>query len=117
MLPAFESRRSYDPALAPAGSQDVSQPLLGSADSLDQVPDSRHRPGGLPPLAFPDLAAAPGLHPGATTPHPLRHCLGLSSAMAGVSTTGLMRAMGHRSPIVTARYSEFAGAERRWAFA
>ncbi len=28
-----------------------------------------------------------------------------------------MRAMGHRSPIMTARYSEFAGSERRWAFA
>ncbi len=28
-----------------------------------------------------------------------------------------MRAMGHRSPIMTARYSEFADAERRWAFA
>jgi hypothetical protein len=25
--------------------------------------------------------------------------------------------MGHRSPIMTARYSEFADAERRWAFA
>jgi hypothetical protein len=28
-----------------------------------------------------------------------------------------MRAMDHRSPIVTARYSEFADSERRWAFA
>jgi len=28
-----------------------------------------------------------------------------------------MRAMGHRSPITTARYSEFADSERRWAFA
>jgi len=37
--------------------------------------------------------------------------------MAGVPTTALMRAMGHRSPIMTARYSEFADAERRWAFA
>ncbi len=34
-----------------------------------------------------------------------------------VPTTALMRAMGHRSPIMTARYSEFADAERRWAFA
>jgi hypothetical protein len=25
--------------------------------------------------------------------------------------------MGHRSPIMTARYSEFADSERRWAFA
>ena len=40
-----------------------------------------------------------------------------TSAMAGVPTTALMRAMGHRSPIMTARYSEFADAERRWAFA
>ena len=37
--------------------------------------------------------------------------------MAGVPTTALMRAMGRRSPIMTARYSEFADAERRWAFA
>ena len=43
--------------------------------------------------------------------------VGLASAMAGVPTTALMRAMGHRSPIMTARYSEFADAERRWAFA
>jgi hypothetical protein len=39
------------------------------------------------------------------------------SAKAGVPTTALMRAMGHRSPIMTARYSEFADSERRWAFA
>ncbi len=32
-------------------------------------------------------------------------------------TTALMRAMGHRSPIMTARYSGFADSERRWAFA
>jgi len=37
--------------------------------------------------------------------------------MAGVPTTALMRAMGHRSPIMTARYSEFADSQRRWAFA
>jgi integrase/recombinase XerD len=55
--------------------------------------------------------------PRLTTPHRLRHYFGLSSAMAGVPTTALMRAMGHRSPIMTARYSEFADAERRWAFA
>jgi len=28
-----------------------------------------------------------------------------------------MRAMGHRTPLTTARYSEFADSERRWAFA
>jgi hypothetical protein len=37
--------------------------------------------------------------------------------MAGVPTTALMRALGHRTPIMTARYSEFADAERKWAFA
>jgi hypothetical protein len=37
--------------------------------------------------------------------------------VALVSSTALMRAMGHRSPIMTARYSEFADLERRWAFA
>jgi hypothetical protein len=28
-----------------------------------------------------------------------------------------MRAMGRRGPIMTARYSEFADSQRRWAFA
>jgi len=37
--------------------------------------------------------------PKLATPHRLRHYFGLSSAMAGVPTTALMRAMGHRSPI------------------
>jgi len=50
-------------------------------------------------------------------PTVLRHYFGLTSAKAGVPTTALMRAMGHRSPIMTARYSEFADSERRWAFA
>ena len=51
------------------------------------------------------------------TPHRLRHYFGVTSAMAGVPTIALMRAMGRRSPIMTSRYSEFADAERRWAFA
>jgi integrase len=55
--------------------------------------------------------------PALATPHRLRDYCGLSSAKAGVPTTALMRAMGHRSPIMTARYSEFADSERRWAFA
>ena len=63
------------------------------------------------------LAAEAGVDPHLVTPHRLRHYFGLTSAMAGVPTTALMRAMGHRSPIMTARYSEFADAERRWAFA
>ena len=63
------------------------------------------------------LAAKSGVDPKLVTPHRLRHYFGLASAMAGVPTTALMRAMGHRSPIMTARYSEFADAERRWAFA
>jgi len=58
-----------------------------------------------------------GIAPSLFTPHRLRHYFGLSSAMAGVPTTALMRAMGHRSPIMTARYSEFADSQRRWAFA
>ena len=63
------------------------------------------------------VAAEAGVDPHLVTPHRLRHYFGLTSAMAGVPTTALMRAMGHRSPIMTARYSEFADAERRWAFA
>jgi len=63
------------------------------------------------------LAEKAGVDPKLATPHRLRHYFGLSSAMAGVPTTALMRAMGHRSPIMTARYSEFADSERRWAFA
>jgi len=63
------------------------------------------------------LAARAGVDPALVTPHRLRHYFGLASARAGVPTTALMRAMGHRSPIMTARYSEFADSERRWAFA
>jgi site-specific recombinase XerD len=63
------------------------------------------------------LASKAGVDPHLVTPHRLRHYFGLSSAMAGVPTTALMRALGHRTPLMTARYSEFADAERRWAFA
>jgi integrase/recombinase XerD len=63
------------------------------------------------------LASRSGVDPALVTPHRLRHYFGLASARAGVPTTALMRAMGHRSPIMTARYSEFADSERRWAFA
>jgi integrase/recombinase XerD len=63
------------------------------------------------------LAKKAGVDPKLATPHRLRHYFGLSSAMAGVPTTALMRAMGHRSPLMTARYSEFADSQRRWAFA
>jgi integrase len=63
------------------------------------------------------LAVKAGVDPHLVTPHRLRHYFGLTSAMAGVPTTALMRALGHRTPIMTARYSEFADAERRWAFA
>jgi integrase len=62
-------------------------------------------------------AAKAGVDPALATPHRLRHYFGLTSAKAGVPTTALMRAMGHRSPIMTARCSEFADSERRWAFA
>ena len=63
------------------------------------------------------IAEKAGVDPALATPHRLRHYFGLTSAMAGVPTTALMRAMGHRSPIMTARYSEFADSQRRWAFA
>ncbi len=59
------------------------------------------------------LAEKPGVDPALATPHCLRHYFGLTSAMGGVPTTALMRAMGHRSPIMTARYSEFADSQRR----
>jgi integrase len=58
-----------------------------------------------------------GVDPKLCTPHRLRHFFGLSSAKAGVPTTALMRAMGHRTPTMTARYSVFTDSERRWAFA
>jgi integrase/recombinase XerD len=63
------------------------------------------------------IAEAAGVDGKLATPHRLRHYFGLSAARAGVPTTALMRAMGHRSPVMTARYSEFADSERRWAFA
>jgi integrase len=63
------------------------------------------------------LATRAGVDPHLVTPHRLRHYFGLTSAMSGVPTTALMRALGHRTPLMTARYSEFADAERRWAFA
>ena len=63
------------------------------------------------------VAVEAGVDPHLVTPHRLRHYFGLTSAMAGVPTTALMRALGHRTPLMTARYSEFADAERRWAFA
>jgi integrase len=58
-----------------------------------------------------------GIDPAPFTPHRLRHYFGLTSAMAGVPTTALMRALGHRTPLMTARYSEFPDPQRRWAFA
>lgn len=63
------------------------------------------------------LAARAGVDPALLTPHRLRHHFGLASARAGVPTTAPMRAMGHRSPIMTAHYSEFADSERRCTFA
>jgi integrase len=63
------------------------------------------------------VAVEAGVGPHLVTPHRLRHYFGLTSAMAGVPTTALMRALVHRTPIMTARYFEFPDAERRWAFA
>jgi site-specific recombinase XerD len=58
-----------------------------------------------------------GLDPRAVMPHKLRHHFGLASVIAGVPITALMRAMGHKSPLMTARYATFADSERRSAFA
>ncbi|MBN1457931.1 MAG: site-specific integrase [Armatimonadetes bacterium] len=63
------------------------------------------------------IAANAGISRRRFTPHRLRHYFGVASARAGVPTTALMRAMGHRSPTMTARYSEFVDSERRWVFA
>jgi integrase/recombinase XerD len=111
-------------------------PHLGEDDALFvtlgpnqfvHVAETAERPQARPPgeRISPDavrtilkrLAARAGADPALFTPHRLRHYFGLASARAGVPTTALMRAMGHRSPIMTARYSEFADSERRWAFA
>jgi integrase len=62
-------------------------------------------------------AAKAGVAAKEVMPHRLRHHFGLASTIAGVPTTALMRAMGHRSPLMTARYAEFADSERRAAFA
>jgi len=88
-----------------------------------EEPDPHSRPAGeriktdAVRVILKRVAAKAGADPKLVTPHRLRHYFGLTSAMAGVPTTALMRAMGHRSPIMTARYSEFADSQRRWAFA
>jgi site-specific recombinase XerD len=101
---------------------------LGSVQQLATYQETGHaHPGAWPPgerlttdavrTILTRLAEKAGVDPALATPHRLRHYFGLTSAMAGVPTTALMRAMGHRSPIMTARYSEFADSQRRWAFA
>jgi len=101
---------------------------LGSAQQLAIYQETgKARPGAWPPgerlttdavrTILTRIAEKAGVDPTLATPHRLRHYFGLTSAMAGVPTTALMRAMGHRSPIMTARYSEFADSQRRWAFA
>jgi integrase/recombinase XerD len=60
------------------------------------------------------LASRAGVDPALVTPHRLRHYFGLASARAGVPITALMRAMGRPSPIMTARYSEFADCQSRY---
>jgi site-specific recombinase XerD len=101
---------------------------IGSSQQLQRFREGGEEgPGARPPgermktdavrVILKRLAEKAGVNPTLATPHRLRHYFGLSSAMAGVPTTALMRAMGHRSPIMTARYSEFADSERRWAFA
>jgi site-specific recombinase XerD len=106
-------------------------PLFITLGSGKQLSTYRHtgevHPGARPPgerltthavrTILKRIAEKAGVDPTLATPHRLRHYFGLTSAMAGVPTTALMRAMGHRSPIMTARYSEFADSQRRWAFA
>ncbi len=89
----------------------------GTADRpQDRPPGERMTPDAVRTI-LKRLAVRAGVNAGLFTPHRLRHYFGLASARAGVPTTALMRAMGHRSPIMTARYSEFADSQRRWAFA
>jgi integrase len=102
--------------------------ILGSAQQLSTYRETGEaHPGARPPgerlttdavrTILKRMAEKAGVDPKLATPHRLRHYFGLTSAMAGVPTTALMRAMGHRSPIMTSRYSEFADSQRRWAFA
>ena len=58
-----------------------------------------------------------GLDPKLVMPHRLRHHFGLSAAAAGVDQTALMEAMGHTSPLMTARYAVVSDEERRRQFA
>lgn len=58
-----------------------------------------------------------GLDPKQVTPRRLRHHFGLSAAAAGVNQTALMEAMGHSSPLMTARYAVVDDEERRRQFA
>jgi integrase/recombinase XerD len=58
-----------------------------------------------------------GLDPKVVTPRRLRHHFGLSAAAAGVNQTALMEAMGHTSPLMTARYAVVSDEERRRQFA
>jgi len=46
-----------------------------------------------------------GLHPRQVTARGLRHHFGLSATAAGMDQLALMEAMGHRSPVMTARYA------------
>jgi integrase len=110
------------------GSEDSLFITLGSGQQLSTYRDTgKVHPGARLPgerlttdavrTILKRIAEKAGVDPALATPHRLRHYFGLTSAMAGVPTTALMRAMGHRSPIMTARYSEFADSQRRWAFA
>jgi integrase len=58
-----------------------------------------------------------GLDPKLVMPHRLRHHFGLSAAAAGVNQTALMKAMGHKSPLMTLRYAVVTDEERRRQFA
>ena len=105
-----------DPVFVTLGPNQFVHPVETTERPQARPPGERITPDAVRTI-LKRLAARAGVEPALLTPHRLRHYFGLTSAMAGVPTTALMRAMGHRSPIMTARYSEFADSERRWAFA
>ncbi len=110
------------------GEEDPLFITLGSGQQLTTYRETgQAHPGARPPgerlttdavrTILKRIAEKAGVDPTLATPHRLRHYFGLTSAMAGVPTTALMRAMGHRSPSMTDRCSEFADSRRRWALA
>ncbi len=117
----LQSRSSICPHLGAEGPLFIT---LGSAQQLAIYQETgKARPGAWPPgerlttdavrTILTRIAGKAGVDPALATPHRLRHYFGLTSAMADAPTTALMRAMGHRSPAMAARYSGFADEEGR----